>query len=45
MEHLKDIDEIAYVRFVSVYRVQDAQSFMDELANFQKMRTITKQMT
>lgn len=47
MEHLKDIDEIAYVRFASVYReFKDAQSFMDELANFlKKMRTITKQMT
>ena len=37
MEHLKDIDEIAYVRFASVYReFKDAQSFMDELANFLK---------
>ncbi len=33
MEHLKDIDDIAYVRFASVYRqFKDINSFMDELA-------------
>ena len=32
MEKLKDIDEVAYVRFASVYReFQDINSFMDEL--------------
>ena len=32
MEKLKDIDEVAYVRFASVYRqFQDIQTFMDEL--------------
>ena len=32
LEKLKDIDEIAYVRFASVYRdFKDIQSFMDEL--------------
>ena len=31
-EKLKDIDEVAYVRFASVYRqFQDIQTFMDEL--------------
>ncbi len=34
---LKDIDEIAYVRFASVYRdFKDIQSFMDELRALQK---------
>lgn len=32
MEHLKRIDEVAYVRFASVYRqFKDINSFMDEL--------------
>jgi len=32
MEHLKDLDEVAYVRFASVYRqFKDVQSFMLEL--------------
>ncbi len=32
LSKLKDIDEIAYVRFASVYRdFKDIQSFMDEL--------------
>jgi transcriptional repressor NrdR len=32
MEKLKDIDEVAYVRFASVYRqFRDINSFMDEL--------------
>jgi len=34
MEGLKDIDEVAYVRFASVYRqFKDINSFMDELKN------------
>ena len=33
MEYLKDIDEVAYVRFASVYRqFKDINTFMDELA-------------
>lgn len=33
MERLKDIDEVAYVRFASVYRqFQDINSFMEELS-------------
>lgn len=33
MERLKDIDEVAYVRFASVYRqFKDINTFMDELA-------------
>lgn len=33
MEKLKDIDEVAYVRFASVYRqFKDINTFMDELA-------------
>ncbi len=32
MEHLKNIDEVAYVRFASVYRqFSDINTFMDEL--------------
>lgn len=34
MEQLKNIDEVAYVRFASVYRqFKDINSFMDELKN------------
>ncbi len=37
MEKLKNLDEIAYVRFASVYRkFQDLDSFMDELAKLLK---------
>lgn len=33
MTHLKDIDEVAYVRFASVYRsFKDINTFMDELS-------------
>ena len=33
MERLKDLDEVAYVRFASVYRqFKDINTFMDELA-------------
>ena len=32
MKRLKDVDEVAYVRFASVYRqFKDVNSFMDEL--------------
>lgn len=32
MRHLKDVDEVSYVRFASVYRqFKDVNSFMDEL--------------
>lgn len=32
MEHLKEVDEVAYVRFASVYReFRDVNSFMEEL--------------
>ena len=35
MEHLKDLDAVAYVRFASVYReFQDVSTFMDELKKF-----------
>lgn len=34
MEELKEVDEVAYVRFASVYRqFKDVNSFMDELKN------------
>ena len=37
MEKLKDIDEVAYVRFASVYRqFQDIQTFMEELISMMK---------
>lgn len=35
MEALKDLDEVSYVRFASVYRqFKDVNSFMDELKKF-----------
>jgi transcriptional repressor NrdR len=35
MEALPDLDEVAYVRFASVYRqFKDVNEFMDELKNF-----------
>lgn len=34
MKHLKDMDQVAYVRFASVYReFKDVTEFMDELKN------------
>ena len=39
MDELKDLDEVSYVRFASVYReFKDLQSFMDELKNFVKKK-------
>ena len=35
MEHLKDVDAVAYVRFASVYReFKDVSTFMEELKKF-----------
>ena len=35
MEHLKDLDAVAYVRFASVYReFKEVSTFMDELKKF-----------
>ena len=35
MNHLKDLDAVAYVRFASVYReFKDVSTFMDELKKF-----------
>ena len=35
MERLKPLDEVAYIRFASIYhRFQDAQSFMREISKF-----------
>ena len=35
MNHLKDLDSVAYVRFASVYReFKDVNTFMDELKKF-----------
>jgi len=37
MEKLKNIDEVAYVRFASVYRqFKDLETFMDELSKIIK---------
>ena len=34
MQHLRDIDQVAYVRFASVYRdFKDVKTFMDELTS------------
>ena len=39
LDELKDLDEVSYVRFASVYReFKDLQSFMDELKNFVKKK-------
>lgn len=39
MDRLKDVDEVAYVRFASVYRkFKDIDSFMDELGKMLKER-------
>lgn len=39
MEHLKEIDEVAYVRFASVYRqFKDINTFMQELNNLLKSK-------
>ena len=35
MERLKPVDEVAYIRFASIYhRFQDAESFMREISKF-----------
>lgn len=40
MEKLKDVDEVAYVRFASVYRqFKDINTFMDELNRIIKNKT------
>ena len=40
MDKLKDLDEIAYVRFASVYRqFTDINTFMDELNKIIKNKT------
>ena len=40
MKKIKDLDEIAYVRFASVYRqFKDVNSFLDELSNMLEKRT------
>ncbi len=37
MEKLKDVDEVAYVRFASVYReFKDVNTFMEELGKLLK---------
>ena len=39
MDKLKEIDEVAYVRFASVYRqFRDINTFMDELAKLLRER-------
>ena len=39
MEKKRELDEVAYVRFASVYReFKDADAFMDELAKFLKTK-------
>ena len=39
MDELKDLDEVSYVRFASVYReFKDLRSFIDELENFVKKK-------
>jgi len=43
MAHLRELDDVAYVRFASVYRsFQDIDEFMEELEGLIKERRITK---
>lgn len=43
MESLKGIDEVAYIRFASVYRqFKDITSFMDELKMIQQTKNFTQ---
>ncbi len=43
LEKLRDIDEISYVRFASVYRdFTDVDSFMEELKNLKKKHSKSK---
>ncbi len=45
LEKLRDIDEISYVRFASVYReFTDVDSFMDELKSLKKKHSRKKKM-
>jgi transcriptional repressor NrdR len=40
MHHLRELDEVAYVRFASVYRsFRDIDEFMTELGKLVKART------
>ncbi|MBO6014954.1 MAG: transcriptional repressor NrdR, partial [Oscillospiraceae bacterium] len=40
MDRLKDVDEVAYVRFASVYRsFKDINTFMDELSKLLQDKT------
>ncbi|MDK2903744.1 MAG: transcriptional repressor NrdR [Clostridiales bacterium] len=44
MQHLKDLDEVAYVRFASVYRqFRDVNTFMDELKKLLNERDETEE--
>lgn len=41
MEHLRDLDKIAYVRFASVYRdFQDEEAFFNELKNLMRQKLL-----
>lgn len=43
MAHLKDIDEVAYVRFASVYRqFKDINTFMEEIKNLMNKEEINR---
>ena len=44
MEGLRELDEVAYIRFASVYRqFKDVQSFMEELQQMLDKRHGTKE--
>ncbi len=44
MQHLRELDKVAYVRFASVYRdFQDVDEFIDEIRSFAKKRDRKKQ--
>jgi transcriptional repressor NrdR len=42
MEELRELDEVAYVRFASVYRsFQDVTEFQDEIKRLQEISEVT----
>jgi len=42
IKHLRELDEVAYVRFASVYRkFQDTEEFLSELQNLKKRESET----
>ena len=46
MSRLKEIDEVAYVRFASVYReFKDIDTFMEEIGKLRKKNSLSEELT